>query len=97
MDFAENNTNYAYKLKYMDTASFDEVRKLSANFCQELPQSLADELYETLNRGVDLLDSEPQMAAYMYSFGRMHQAKLEFAFGKLPKDFLLQDEVDIVD
>ncbi len=97
MDFAENNTNYAYKLKYMDTASFDEVRKLSANFCQELPQSLVDELYETLNRGVDLLDSEPQMAAYMYSFGRMHQAKLEFAFGKLPKDFLLQDEVDIVD
>ena len=97
MDFAENNTNYAYQLKYMDTASFDEVRKLSANFCQELPQSLADELYETLNRGVDLLDSEPQMAAYMYSFGRMHQAKLEFAFGKLPKDFLLQDEVDIVD
>ena len=97
MNFTEHNTNYAYKLKYMDTASFDEVRKLSANFCQELPQSLADELYETLNRGVDLLDSEPQMAAYMYSFGRMHQAKLEFAFGKLPKDFLLQDEVDIVD
>ena len=97
MNFTEHNTNYAYKLKYMDTASFDEVRKLSANFCQELPQSLVDELYETLNRGVDLLDSEPQMAAYMYSFGRMHQAKLEFAFGKLPKDFLLQDEVDIVD
>ena len=97
MNFTEHNTNYAYKLKYMDTASFDEVRKLSANFCQELPQSLVDELYETLNRGVDLLDSEPQMAAYMYSFGGMHQAKLEFAFGKLPKDFLLQDEVDIVD
>ena len=97
MNFTEHNTNYAYKLKYMDTASFDEVRKLSANFCQELPQSLVDVLYETLNRGVDLLDSEPQMAAYMYSFGRMHQAKLEFAFGKLPKDFLLQGEVDIVD
>lgn len=97
MSFAEHNTNYAYKLKYMESVSFDEVRKLSASFCQELPKALVDELYETLNRGVDLLDSEPQMATYLYSFGKMHQAKLELAFGNLPKDFLLQDEVDIVD
>jgi len=97
MNSAEHNTVYAYMLKYMESVSFDEVWTLSASFCQELLKASLAKLHETLNRGVDLLDSEPQMAAYMYSFGRMHQAKLEFAFGKLPKDFLLQDEVDIVD
>lgn len=96
MNFAEHNTVYAYMLKYMESVSFDEVRKLSDSFQELLKASLA-KLHETLNRGVGLLDSEPQMVTYLYSFGKMHQAKLELAFGKLPKDFLLQDEVDIVD
>lgn len=77
MNFAEFNTVYAYKLKYMETPSFDEVRKLSASFCQNLPKALVDELNETLNRGVDLLDSESLMVAYLYSFGKMQQTKLE--------------------
>jgi hypothetical protein len=70
----EQNTNYAYKLKYMDKPSFDKVRDLSVRFYRELPQALQDELFDALNRGVDILDSEPQMTAYLFAFGKMHQA-----------------------
>jgi hypothetical protein len=93
----EENTNYAYKLKYMDNPTFDKVRYLSTKFYRELPQALQDELYEALDRGVDILDSEPQMTAYLYAFGKMHQAKLEYAFSKLPEDFLKLPEINIVD
>lgn len=93
----EQHTNYAYKLKYMDNPSFDKVRDLSTKFYRELPQALQDELFETLNRGVDILDSEPQMATYLYAFGKMHQAKLEYAFSKLPKEFLELPEINIID
>jgi hypothetical protein len=93
----ENNTNYAYKLKYMDNPSFDKVRDLSKRFFLDLPQSVQGELFETLNRGVDLLDSEPQMSTYLHAFGKMHQAKLQYAFGKLPDDFLSQPEIEIID
>jgi len=93
----EQNTNYAYKLKYMANPTFDKVRDLSTRFYRELPQALQDELFEALNRGIDILDSEPQMTAYMFAFGKMHQAKLEYAFNKLPEEFLEQEEICIID
>ena len=93
----EQHTNYAYKLKYMDNPTFDKVRDLSTKFYRELPQALQDELYEALNRGIDILDSEPQMTTYLYAFGKMHQAKLEYAFSKLPKEFLELPEINIID
>lgn len=93
----EQNTNYAYKLKYMDNPTFDKVRDLSTKFYRELPQALQDELYEALNRGIDILDSEPQMTAYLFAFGKMHQAKLNYAFKQLPKEFLVQPEINIID
>ena len=86
----EQNTNYAYKLKYMDNPTFDKVRDLATKFYRELPKELQDELFEALNRGIDILDSEPQMTAYLFAFGPMHKAKLEYAFTKLPEDFLEQ-------
>ena len=93
----EQSTNYAYKLKYMDNPTFDKVRDLSTKFYRELPQALQDELFEALNRGIDILDSEPQMTAYLYAFGKMHQAKLNYAFGKLPEEFFEQPEINIID
>ena len=93
----ELNTNYAYKLKYMGNPAFDKVRDLSSKFYRELPQALQDELHEALNRGIDILDSEPQMTAYLFSFGKMHQAKLKYAFNHLPEEFLSQPEISIVD
>lgn len=93
----EQNTNYAYKLKYMDNPTFDKVRDLSTKFYRELPQALQDELFEALNRGIDILDSEPQMAAYLFAFGKMHQAKLNYAFDKLPKEFFEQPKINIID
>ena len=93
----EQNTNYAYKLKYMDNPTFDKVRDLSTKFYRELPQALQEELFEALNRGIDILDSEPQMTAYLVAFGKMHQAKLNYAFDKLPKEFFEQPEINIID
>ena len=93
----EQNTNYAYKLKYMDHPIFDKVRDLSTKFYRELPQALQDELFEALNRGIDILDSEPQMTAYLFAFGKMHQAKLNYAFDKLPTEFFEQPEINIID
>ena len=93
----EQNTNYAYKLKYMDNPTFDKVRELSTKFYRELPQALQDELFEALNRGIDILDSEPQMTAYLFAFGKMHKAKLNYAFEHLPETFFEIPEINIID
>ncbi len=93
----EKSTNYSYKLKYMENPTFDKVRDLAIKFMRELPKPLQDELYEALNRGVDILDSEPQMVTYLYAFGPMHQAKLNYAFKHLPEEFFAQPEINIID
>ncbi|MBQ3738428.1 MAG: leucine-rich repeat domain-containing protein, partial [Bacteroidales bacterium] len=93
----EQNTNYAYKLKYMDNPTFDKVRDLSTKFYRELPQALQDELFEALNRGIDILDSEPQMTAYLFAYGKMHKAKLNYAFEHLPESFFEIPELNIID
>ncbi|MBO7133053.1 MAG: hypothetical protein J6W06_02695, partial [Bacteroidales bacterium] len=93
----EQNTNYAYKMKYMANPTFDKVRELSTKFYLELPQELKDELYEALHRGIDILDSEPQMTAYIFAYGKMHQAKLNYAFEKLSDNFFGQEEINIID
>ena len=93
----EKNTNYAYALEHKDNPTFEMVRNLSTKFYRDLSKHLQEELYETLNRGVDILDSEPQMVAYLHAFGPMHQAKLNYAFKHLPKEFLEQPEINIID
>lgn len=93
----EQNTNYAYKLKYMENPTFDKVRDLAIKSMNEFPKQLQDKLCNALNRGDDILDSEPKMVIYLYAYGPMHQAKLNYAFRHLPEKFLTQPEINIFD
>ncbi|MBR4625854.1 MAG: leucine-rich repeat domain-containing protein, partial [Alphaproteobacteria bacterium] len=56
-----------------------------------------DDLYNSINRGVDILKTEPEMLVYLYSFGNMHQVKLNFAFDKIPEEFFSQPEINVID
>ena len=93
----EQNTSYALKIKNTINLSFDKIRSIAVKYCNDLSPQKRDELYEKLRRGVDIIDSEALMYAYLYSYGQMHQAKLNYAFQKLPNDFLKQKEINIID
>ncbi|MBR4325879.1 MAG: leucine-rich repeat protein, partial [Bacteroidales bacterium] len=60
-------------------------------------KELVDELYSQLERGVVQIDSEPQMLVYLYSFGNMHQAKLNKAFENIPEILFDHPEINIID
>ncbi len=93
----EEKTTYAYKLKYQEDLSFDKIMSFTRNLINDLPQQLVDDMYDMLDRGVVQIDTEPQMLVYIYSFGKMHKAKLDCAFAHLPEDFLQQPEINIID
>lgn len=97
MTMREEKTTYAYNLKYQEDLSFDKIMSYTRNLINDLPQQLVDDMYEKLKRGVVQIDTEPQMLVYLYSFGKMHKAKLDCAFAHLPKDFLQQPEINIID
>lgn len=81
----------------MSEPSFEKVRNISYDFVQKLPSELVDELFEQLNRGVELLDSEPLLQMYFYSYGQMHAEKLTYAFKQLSPYIKSAEKIDIVD
>ncbi len=81
----------------MESPSFKKVRDLACDFVRKLPAELCDELYESLNRGVDVLDTEPSLQMYFYAFGDMHAAKLQYAFEHLRPGFIEEKEIEVVD
>jgi len=93
----ESKTAYSYLIEHMESPSFKKVRDIACDFVRKLPTELCDELYESLNRGVDALDSEPSLQMYFYAFGDMHVAKLEYAFDHLRPALWKEKEIEIVD
>lgn len=65
-----------------------------------LPKSKVerDQLYYDLNRGKDILDDDDHLNMYLHSFGKMHKAKLDTAFSKIPQiQDLFKEEVEVYD
>lgn len=93
----ESKTTYAYLIEHMQNPSFQKVWNIAYDFVHKLPSELCDELHESLNRGVDVLDSEPMLQMYIYAFGKMHNAKLLHAFNHLQDRVLKNDKIVIID
>ena len=93
----ESKTTYAYLIEHMQNPSFQKVWDIAYDFVHKLPSELCDELHESLNRGVDVLDSEPMLQMYIYAFGKMHNAKLLHAFNHMQDRVLKNDKIAIID
>ena len=93
----ETRTTYSYLIEHMKDPSFRKIRELACDFVRKLPSELCDELHNSLNRGVDVLDSEPLLQMYFYSFGDMHKAKLDYAFDNLHGYIKEANRVELID
>ena len=93
----ESKTIYSYLIEHMESPSFKKVRDLACDFVRKLPQELCDELHNSLNRGVDILDSKALLQMYFYAFGEMHAAKLNYAFEHLQQYIKEAKEVELID
>ena len=93
----ESKTIYSYLIEHMESPSFKKVRDLACDFVRKLPQELCYELHNSLNRGVEVLDSEALLQMYFYSFGDMHAAKLNYAFEHLQQYIKDAKRVELID
>ena len=93
----ESKTIYSYLIEHMESPSFKKVRDLACDFVRKLPQELCNELHNSLNRGVEVLDSEALLQMYFYSFGDMHAAKLNYAFEHLQQYIKEAKRVELID
>ena len=67
---------YKDEITALGEISFDKIRRVAFNYVMTHSDKERDLLFESLNHGVDFLSSDAQMKLYIYSFGKMHQAKV---------------------
>lgn len=89
----------AYKddISAIRNVSFNSIRHIAQEYIMSLSEQERDDLYESLKRGVELLDSDAQMKCYLYSFGKMHQAKIYKALSCISPSSYISDGYDVVD
>lgn len=89
--------NYYSDLKKLTNPSFIGIRKIAVNYItKSCSEAHKNALWDDLERGVKLLDSHEELCMYLYSYGKMHEAKMKLALSQLPlKAF--QNEFQIID
>lgn len=87
---------YEEKIKGIHNPSFAQIRQVAMDELSFLSNEKRDDLYNSLNRGIALLDSNEQLCQYLFSYGKMHEAKIQTALSKLPKD-LFKHDIQIID
>jgi len=86
----ELETEYASKLKDTE-ANIEQIRHLACTLDDGL-----DETFDSLGRGVAILDKEQQLYKYLKSFGKMHFAKCNYAYSYLSNSFF-ENNISITD
>lgn len=88
--------SYQKSISQLSPPSFERIRTIAIDSLKHLSKSEKDLLWDQLKRGVALLNSHEQLCQYLFSYGNMHQAKLQDAFKRLP-DSLFANSFEIVD
>lgn len=89
--------SYEEQISNIKDISFDKIRGISVNYITQLSDKRRDNLWFELNRGTAVLDSDEQLHQYIFSYGLMHQAKMQKAFEKTPLTELSNNECEIID
>lgn len=93
----ENKMAYKDEISAIQNISFDSIRDIAKDYIMSLPEYERNELYESLNHGVNLLETDAQMKCYLFSFGKMHQAKINEVLPKLNISEFQNTDMQILD
>ena len=88
---------YKDELLGIQNISFNSIRRIAQDYIMSLSEPEKNVLYDSLKRGVELLDSDAQMKCYLYSFGKMHQAKIYKALSCISLSSYTADGFDVID
>jgi len=75
------NNEYSQKLRELTNLTFDKIRQVSVVYINSISHS--SELHNNLNRGTKIIDNSDELCQYLFSFGKMHKAKLYSAFDEV--------------
>lgn len=97
MCLIERNTAYVNILRGVINPNFNWIRSLAMDSLRNMSEDYKNYLYGSLNHGINILTAEQQMWIYLFSYGLMHQKKLNVAFENIPNTFFNYSTIRIID
>lgn len=93
LNLIEANSHYSQSLSRIQ-GDFSEIIDL----CRSLYAAVqSDKIFRSLQRGVKVLTNTNQLLAYIFSFGKMHHAKMVSALQSIDSDNFKGGELEIYD
>ena len=77
------HADYNYEINRRKPLSFDTIRKYASELYSQKTQIEQNKLHDCLEHGTKILDNMNELYAYLHSYGKMHQAKLNLAFDNI--------------
>lgn len=77
--------------------SFNHIRETAIQRIQQLEQQEKDNVYASLNHGINLLETDLQLDMYLLSYGKMHQAKILKALSYINPQIFADSSLHIID
>ena len=89
-------STYNNQIMSLLNPSFKQIRRIACDFIRHLPQEERNRYFCSLQRGVAVLETNEQLFQYFWSYGDMHEAKIQTALKIIPtmvynNDFALID------
>lgn len=99
MGNAELHALYEERLNAISAPSFSAMRSTAKELLfEQFDAETRDMLWEELKHGVAIIDREELLWQYLYSYGPMHQSKMNMALEKLPRIAeIVKDGFSVVD
>ena len=89
-------SNFVQIFKERRNISFVGMRDTAISLLP-IDRTRRNKLYDDLERGKGILDDDDHQNMYLYSFGKMHKAKLDMAFNSIPVADVFCKEVEVFD
>lgn len=90
-------TEYNNQIKALQHPTFQKIRNIACDSISDLDTYERDSIYYSLNRGVNLLNTHEQLCQYLYSFGKMHEAKIHAALSHLQPEKYHGKTLQVID
>jgi len=74
---------YIDEIESLSNPSFQQIRKIADKSLSQLTSDARTALWRDLNQGIDLLTAHEQMCQYIFSYGKMHEAKILTALSSI--------------
>ena len=88
---------YIAQIQALKNPSFQGIRRIACNAISSLSDEDRNSLFDSLGRGINLLDTHEQMCQYLFSYGNMHEAKILAALNHLEIKAYSNKNIQIID